>query len=162
MDFHVIEDLNNCIRTVHEPVKHPDNPLIKSEDFENGDVSTTQFGHAMNFLMQGPFIVKIFHDETVMKSGLSDDEKAEASLTLQRFARGVSEGSISTTALQASTSFTKDQKPTDDEIRAIIDRGLGTTQSRELIAASEVADLLLDLRLLLATTDADLEAAPTN
>jgi len=49
-----------------------------------------------------------------------------------------------------------------DEIRAIIDRGLGNTQSRELIAASEVADLLLDLRLLLATTDADLEAAPTN
>jgi len=49
-----------------------------------------------------------------------------------------------------------------DEIRAIIDRGLGTTQSRELIAASEVADLLLDLRLLLATADADLEAAPTN
>ena len=49
-----------------------------------------------------------------------------------------------------------------DEIRAIIDRGLGTTQSRELIAASEVADLLLDLRLLLATTDADLEAAPPN
>ena len=49
-----------------------------------------------------------------------------------------------------------------DEIRAIIDRGLGTTQSRALLAASEVADLLLDLRLLLATTDADLEAAPTN
>ena len=51
---------------------------------------------------------------------------------------------------------------TIDEIRAIIDRGLGTTQSRELIAASEVADLLLDLRLLLATSDAELEAAPTN
>ena len=49
-----------------------------------------------------------------------------------------------------------------DEIRAIIDRGLGTTQSRELIAASEGADLLLDLRLLLVTTDADLEAVPTN
>ena len=51
---------------------------------------------------------------------------------------------------------------TIDEIRAIIDKGLGTTQSRELIAASEVADLLLDLRLLLATSDAELEAAPTN
>tara|TARA_Y100001936_G_scaffold217115_1_gene228798 strand:+ start:1871 stop:2137 length:267 start_codon:yes stop_codon:yes gene_type:complete len=51
---------------------------------------------------------------------------------------------------------------TIEEIRAIIDRGLGTTQSRELIAASEVTDLLLDLRLLLATTDAELEAAPTN
>jgi|TARA_B110000914_G_scaffold92393_1_gene81286 hypothetical protein len=49
-----------------------------------------------------------------------------------------------------------------NEIRAIIDRGLGTTQSRELIAASEVADLLLDLRLLLVTSEADLEAAPSN
>ena len=35
-----------------------------------------------------------------------------------------------------------------DEIRAIIDRGLGDTKSRQVIAASEVADLLLDLRLL--------------
>ena len=49
-----------------------------------------------------------------------------------------------------------------NEFRAIIDRGLGTTQSRELIAASEVADLLLDLRLLLVTSEADLEAAPSN
>ncbi len=37
MDFHVIDDLNNCRRTVHEPVKHPDNPVIKPEDLENGD-----------------------------------------------------------------------------------------------------------------------------
>ena len=36
-----------------------------------------------------------------------------------------------------------------DEIRAIIDRGLGDTKSRQVIAASEVADLLLDLRLVL-------------
>ena len=44
----------------------------------------------------------------------------------------------------------------------IIDRGLGTTKSRELIASSEVADLLLDLRLLLVTSEADLEASPLN
>lgn len=48
------------------------------------------------------------------------------------------------------------------EIKAIIDRGLGTTKSRELIASSEVADLLLDLRLLLATSDAAIEAASAN
>ncbi len=35
MDFHVIDDLNNCRRTVHKPVKHSDNPLIKPEDLEN-------------------------------------------------------------------------------------------------------------------------------
>jgi len=51
---------------------------------------------------------------------------------------------------------------TIDEIKAIIDRGLGTTKSRELIASSEVADLLLDLRLLLATSDAAIEAASAN
>ena len=49
-----------------------------------------------------------------------------------------------------------------EEIRAIIDRGLGITKSREVIAASEVADLLLDLRLLLDATDDELEAAPNN
>ena len=51
---------------------------------------------------------------------------------------------------------------TIDEIKVIIDRGLGTTKSRELIASSEVADLLLDLRLLLATSDAAIEAASAN
>ena len=51
---------------------------------------------------------------------------------------------------------------TIDEIKALIDRGLGTTKSRELIASSEVADLLLDLRLLLATSDAAIEAASAN
>ncbi len=51
---------------------------------------------------------------------------------------------------------------TIDEIKAIIDRGPGTTKSRELIASSEVADLLLDLRLLLATSDAAIEAASAN
>ena len=49
-----------------------------------------------------------------------------------------------------------------EEIRAIIDRGLGSTKSREVIAASEVADLLLDLRLLLDASDDELEAAPNN
>jgi hypothetical protein len=47
---------------------------------------------------------------------------------------------------------------TIDEIKAVIDRGLGPTKSRELIAASEVADLLLDLRLLLATSEVGVEA----
>lgn len=36
---------------------------------------------------------------------------------------------------------------------ALIDRNLGTFQARELVSADEVADLLLDLRLLLASAD---------
>jgi hypothetical protein len=42
-----------------------------------------------------------------------------------------------------------------NEALVVIDRGLGTVQSRELISASEVADLLLDLRLLLMAAAED-------
>jgi len=37
------------------------------------------------------------------------------------------------------------------EARAVIDQALGTMQQRELVSTDEVADLLLDLRLLLAS-----------
>ena len=49
-----------------------------------------------------------------------------------------------------------------DELKAAIDRGLGSTKERQLIAASEVADLLLDIRLLLAEDEAELESSPLN
>ena len=45
-----------------------------------------------------------------------------------------------------------------DEIRAIIDRGLGDTKSRQVIAASEVADLLVDLRLVLDSGESQVES----
>lgn len=38
-----------------------------------------------------------------------------------------------------------------DEALAIIDRGLTEMQHRDLVSTVEVADLLLDVRLLLAT-----------
>lgn len=40
------------------------------------------------------------------------------------------------------------------EAMAVIDQALGTMQARELVSTDEVADLLLDLRLLLATAPA--------
>ena len=39
------------------------------------------------------------------------------------------------------------------EALAVIDQALGTMQSRALVSTDEVSDLLLDLRLLLATAD---------
>jgi hypothetical protein len=38
------------------------------------------------------------------------------------------------------------------EALALIDRGLGETQHRALMSSNEVADLLLDVRLLLAAS----------
>ena len=40
------------------------------------------------------------------------------------------------------------------EALSVIDRALGTMRQRELVSTDEVADLLLDLRLLLATVPA--------
>ena len=44
------------------------------------------------------------------------------------------------------------------EAMAVIDRALGTMQQRELVSTDEVADLLLDLRLLLASAPAPVPA----
>ena len=41
------------------------------------------------------------------------------------------------------------------EALAVIDQALPTMQHRALVSSDEVADLLLDLRLLLATTPAE-------
>ena len=48
----------------------------------------------------------------------------------------------------AAMTNTTDQSIVD--AMALIDRGLGEVSDRSLLAASEVADLLLDLRTLLA------------
>lgn len=47
---------------------------------------------------------------------------------------------------------------TDESIRAamdLIDRGLGDISERQLVSTSEVADLLLDVRSVLARLDAE-------
>ena len=47
------------------------------------------------------------------------------------------------------------ETPTVDSVReaiAVIDTNLGVFGSRDLVAASEVSDLLLDIRLLLAAS----------
>ena len=46
-----------------------------------------------------------------------------------------------------------------NEALAVIDRGLGVMQHRELVSTSEVADLLLDLRLLLMAAGESVEPA---
>jgi hypothetical protein len=46
------------------------------------------------------------------------------------------------------------------EALAVIDRGLGDVQHRELVSTDEVADLLLDLRLLLVTAAEPIPAVP--
>lgn len=52
---------------------------------------------------------------------------------------------------------TRDEIEMINEALALIDRGLGDMKHRELVSTDEVADLLLDVRLLLASVDDDAE-----
>jgi hypothetical protein len=52
---------------------------------------------------------------------------------------------------------TRDELEMINEALALIDRGLGDMKHRELVSTDEVADLLLDVRLLLASADDDAE-----
>ncbi len=47
-----------------------------------------------------------------------------------------------------------------NEALALIDQGLGLTMSRELMSTTEVADLLLDVRSILAAAPAAVDAIP--
>jgi len=49
--------------------------------------------------------------------------------------------------------MTETAEPVLIEALAIIDRGLAEAQSRDLVPANEVTNLLLDLRQLLTTAD---------
>ncbi|MBK9179050.1 MAG: hypothetical protein IPM45_05655 [Acidimicrobiales bacterium] len=47
------------------------------------------------------------------------------------------------------------------EALAVIDRGLGELVHRELVSTDEVADLLLDVRMVLAAADREPEVSAT-
>ena len=49
--------------------------------------------------------------------------------------------------------MTETLDPTMKEALALIDRGLGDMQQRELVSTNEVSDLLLDVRLLLSSIE---------
>lgn len=48
------------------------------------------------------------------------------------------------------------------EALGLVDTGLAELQSREIVSANQVADMLLDLRLLLMQLEADVEPALTS
>lgn len=50
---------------------------------------------------------------------------------------------------------TKEREDLVTEALALIDRGLNDMQHRELVSTDEVADLLLDVRLLLTATEVE-------
>lgn len=74
-----------------------------TDGIADGSISWEQFGELVTGIMESPlmpmFIVKGVEAQYLDKSGLSDEEKSEANVTLERYARGLVDGQIP----QAST-----------------------------------------------------------
>ena len=68
MDWHVVDDLNGCGRTVHQPKKHPDNPVLSpGEPYEGSGLHS--FGTIMREPETGLFRAWVpTSDDELMKS----------------------------------------------------------------------------------------------
>ena len=84
--------------------------------FKNGDVSVEQLGQVLKELAEGPILplglVYAVEKHYVLVSALTEAEKKAASLSLQRFARGVVEKKINQGAINEVTAMI--QEPGDD------------------------------------------------
>lgn len=66
--------------------------------------------------------------------------------------------SIDSQTSEGCSDMTETVEVNISEALALIDQGLGLTMSRELMSTTEVADLLLDVRSILAATPTDAAA----
>lgn len=103
-------------------------------DFKSGKITLEQVGQVMEELAQSPLFVLLMvraaESKYVLPSGLSDEEKTQATLTLERVARGVFEKKIDPDSLDAaldpiSTTDAQGQRQlkervSDDELRAFL------------------------------------------
>jgi len=56
MDWRVVDDMNGCYRTVHQPAKHPDNPILQPEHPYEA-TSITSFGTVLREPDTGRFLL---------------------------------------------------------------------------------------------------------
>lgn len=128
-----------------------------AEGVKDGSIGLEQFGTLMEDLFTDPiFQVGIVYtiDEGYLKpSGLPEEEKAEGSTQLKRFAQGILEGSIAQDALNnaaapvgstdAEGDFSLNAKAgvTDDQLRQVIGNAARLADSAGVPAEPRVIDL---------------------
>jgi hypothetical protein len=105
-----------------------------ADAFRNKKISNEQITVLFQELMESPilaaFVVQAAEEKYLDPSGLSDEEKAEARITIQRFTRGAVEGKIDQASVDAAVENIADpqenggwqlrERVTDAEIRAFL------------------------------------------
>jgi hypothetical protein len=111
-----------------------------AEDYKAGKITTEQLGEIATELMNSPLLivgmVYVIDQKYVISSGLSDDEKTEARLTLQRAARGLHEKKLSQEEVQQAAAPLMEAGPD------------GKKQLKETVTDEELREFLTDLKQL--------------
>jgi hypothetical protein len=102
-------------------------------DFREGRVSMEQFGKLAQEFAESPlmttFVAAAIDTKYIKSSGLSDEEKADANITLQRFIRGSIDEKIDKSQIDAAMAHVSTrqgdqwrlkEKVTDEELRAFL------------------------------------------
>ena len=121
--------------------------------YKAGDITTEQVTQLFGDIIQGPIMMvgmcQHMERRFVIPSDLSDDEKAEGQLTLQRVARGTFEGTISRSQFQTLTDSISVNDPngnpslketlTDEELREFL------TQCKKLADDNKIPEEPYDI-----------------
>lgn len=121
--------------------------------FREGRISNEQAAFLMQKLVESPlftaFAASAADKKYIDPSGLSDEEKADASLALQRFARGVIDGKIDQQSMDTvlrhvgtknGQNWEFKDKIGDDEVRAFVAAAKKTADDAGVAAAPEEVD----------------------
>lgn len=128
--------------------------------FENGDITLGQLGEVADRLTQSPLmaaaLLAFADSEYISGSDLSDDEKAQARLTLARYTQGIKNDAIDQESLQRVLEPVSTATPDDNDfILSINFDANGNSNERALRSSDEVSGEDLREMLTRAKTYAD-------
>jgi hypothetical protein len=135
-----------------------------TKDFEDGKITTEQFGNVMKALAESPIMVSgaVYGMDKahIEKSGLAKEEKDALRLELQRIARGLSDGSLKPQNLQAVIDTVSEpdafgnkqmkQKMTDADLKALLAKAKETADGAKVSNEPFTIDIVHEIDKVIA------------
>jgi Ca2+-binding EF-hand superfamily protein len=145
-----------------------------TKDFEDGKISSEQFGNVLKALGESPIMalgaVYGIDKAHIEKSGLTKEEKDAGRMELQRFARGCRDGAIKANELQAVIDTISEPDPfgnkkvknklTDAELKGLFAKAKETSDAAKVSNEPFTIDLVYEIDKVIAKGLGRPEPAP--
>ncbi len=161
------------------PVEEKDQIKVEADRFfaafREGRVSTEQFGELVQKFMESPLMTTLVASAAEKKyldnSGLSDEEKADARVTLQRFLRGAIDEKIDRQSIDVALGHVADKQPdgnwrfrdkvSDEELRAFLAEAKKAADDAQIPEQPEEFDPSDEVKRIIDESMSEPAAAPT-